>query len=420
MKLGKYSFGIGDRFGRQGKAQLAAIIQAKKDGIAVTPVWNKSHREHEIIGTHPKHVRQEADDAVHALQWEGVYLVDADHVSMKTVDPFLEVSDFFTLDVADFINQPVDAIERDVFVQKNRNCIGEFALPGLDQILSITKDDLFCCAHKYLFAVQEAKRLYKTILEKKGAAHFITEISMDETNIPQTPAELYLILLMIARENIPVQTIAPKFSGRFNKGVDYVGDVQNFEKEFEQDVAVIQLAIQSFSLPGTLKLSVHSGSDKFSIYAPIRKTLEKTGAGIHVKTAGTTWLEEVIGLAEAGGDGLSLAKEIYCQAYEQRKALCQPYATVIDIRKNRLPEPDNVRKWSSDTFVAALRHDPNSKQYNSDFRQLIHVAYKIAAQMGNRYLDGLQKHEAVIAKNVTQNLLERHIRAIFPSQGNGQ
>jgi hypothetical protein len=416
MKLGKYSFGMGDRFGRQGKAQLAAIIQAKKDGIDITPVWNKSYREHEIIGTHPKHVRLEADASVDTLQWEGAYFVDADHISMKTVDLFLEGSDFFTLDVADFINQPVDAIERDIFVQKNKNCIGEFALPGLDQILFITKDDLFCGANKYLFAVQEAKRLYKHILEKKGAAHFITEISMDETNSPQTPAELYLILLMIACEKIPVQTIAPKFSGRFNKGVDYVGDIGKFKEEFEQDVAVIQLAVQSFALPETLKLSVHSGSDKFSIYPPIRETLQRTGAGIHVKTAGTTWLEEVIGLAEAGGDGLSLAKEIYCEAYKQRDALCQPYATVIDIQENRLPEPDSVKEWNSDTFAAALRHDPNSKQYNPDFRQLIHVAYKVAAHMGDRYLDALQKHEAIVAANVTQNLLERHIRSIFPKQ----
>ena len=417
MKLGKYSFGMGDRFGRQGKAQLAAIIQAKKDGIDITPVWNKSHREHEIIGTHPKQVRLEADASVEALQWQSAYFVDADHVSMKTVEPFLEMSDFFTLDVADFINQPVDDIERDVFVQKNKNCIGKFALPGLDQTLSITKDDLFFGAHKYLFAVQEAKRLYKHILEKKGAARFITEISMDETNTPQTPAELYLILLMIASEKIPVQTIAPKFSGRFNKGVDYVGEVEKFKEEFEQDVAVIQLAIQSFALPETLKLSVHSGSDKFSIYPPIRETLQRTGAGIHVKTAGTTWLEEVIGLAEAGGDGLSLAKEIYCNAYKKREALCQPYAAVIDIQESFLPEPAHVKKWDSKTFVSTLRHDPSNKLYNPHFRQLIHVAYKIAARMGDRYLDGLQKHEAVIAKNVTKNLLEKHIRAIFPVQG---
>ncbi len=405
---------MGDRFGKQGKAQLAAIVQAQEEGINVTPVWNKSHREHEIIGTNPDSVRREADASVHAMQWKGDYFIDADHVSMKNVDPFIETSNFFTLDVADFIGQPIDTIERDVFIQKNKDCIGEFALPRLNQILPITKDDLFCCAHKYLFAVQEAKRLYKYILKKKGANHFVTEISMDETNAPQTPAELYLILLMIAREKIPVQTIAPKFSGRFNKGVDYVGDIQKFKEEFEQDVAVIRLAIQSFSLPETLKLSVHSGSDKFSIYTPIRETLEQTGAGIHVKTAGTTWLEEVIGLAEAGGDGLSLAKEIYCNAYKKREALCQPYAAVIDIQESRLPEPAHVKKWDSKTFVSTLRHDPNNKLYNPHFRQLIHVAYKIAAQIGDRYLDGLQKHEAIIAKNVTQNLLERHIRCIFP------
>ena len=234
MKLGKYSFGTGDRFGRQGRAQLSAIIQAKKEGIDITPVWNKSHREHEIIGTHPDHVRREAGTSVHALQWEGAYFVDADHVTMKSVDSFLKSSDFFTLDVADYINHPIDTIERDVFVQKNKDSIRDFPLPNLDQILTITKDDLFCCAQKYLFAIQEAGRLYKHILKKKGANHFVTEISMDETSAPQTPVELYLILLMIAREKIPVQTIAPKFSGRFNKGVDYVGDVKKFQKEFDE------------------------------------------------------------------------------------------------------------------------------------------------------------------------------------------
>lgn len=414
MKLGNYSLGMGDRFGRQGNAQLAAVIQAKNEGINITPVWNKSHREHEIIGTRPDQVRQEADASVDKMQWQGAYFVDADHVSIKTVDPFVEPSDFFTLDVADYIGQPVDTVERDGFVQKNQNRIGELELPGLDQILTITKDNLFECANQYLFAVQEAKRLYEYILKKKGTTPFVTEISMDETDSPQTPAELYLILLMIAGEEIPVQTIAPKFSGRFNKGVDYVDDVETFKNEFEQDVAVIQLAVQSIALPETLKLSVHSGSDKFSIYKPIREILQRTGAGIHVKTAGTTWLEEVIGLAEADGDGLSLAKEIYSKAYDLRDALCKPYATVIDIEESRLPNPETVQTWRSDDFTAALRHEPDSKQFNPDFRQLIHVGYKIAAQMGDRFYNGLQSHESVIAKNVTGNLLERHIRSIFP------
>ena len=113
---------------------------------------------------------------------------------------------------------------------------------------------------------------------------------------------------------MPIQTIAPKFTGRFNKGVDYVGDLAQFEREFNDDLCVIAHAVKQYGLPANLKLSVHSGSDKFSIYPAIRRALAKHGAGVHVKTAGTTWLEEVIGLAEAGGAGLALAKEIYAEA----------------------------------------------------------------------------------------------------------
>ncbi len=91
--------------------------------------------------------------------------------------------------------------------------------------------------------------------------------------------------------------------------------------------------------PKNLKLSVHSGSDKFSIYQPIRQAMKKFDAGVHLKTAGTTWLEELIGLAEAGGEGLDLAKEIYAEAYSHREELCAPYAAVIDIDPAKLPTP---------------------------------------------------------------------------------
>jgi hypothetical protein len=218
---------------------------------------------------------------------------------------------------------------------------------------------------------------------------------------------------MLAMENIPVQTIAPKFTGRFNKGVDYVGDVRQFEKEFRDDLAVIAFAVGEFGLPGNLKLSVHSGSDKFSIYPAIAKALKETGAGLHVKTAGTTWLEECIGLAEAGGVGLDIAKEVYAQAYEHEAELCAPYATVIDINPAKLPTPADVNKWTEKQYTDALRHDLKNPAYNPHLRQLIHVGYKIAAKMGNRYLNALSKYETVVAKNVKENILTRHIKPIF-------
>jgi len=182
---------------------------------------------------------------------------------------------------------------------------------------------------------------------------------MDETDRPQRSLELLIILAALADEKIPLQTIAPKFSGRFNKGVDYVGDVKQFEKEFNDDLAVIAFAIKQYRLPFTLKLSVHSGSDKFSLYEPIRNALKKFDAGVHIKTAGTTWLEELIGLAEAGGDGLQIAREIYAYAIGHVDEFCAPYASVIDIDKARLPGAAAVNAWTSREFVfrSASRSD---------------------------------------------------------------
>ncbi len=200
---------------------------------------------------------------------------------------------------------------------------------------------------KFLLAAQDAGKIYRHIAEHKGAGKFIAEVSMDETDTPQTPPELLVILAALADEGIPAQTIAPKFTGRFNKGVDYVGDLVQFEREFHDDLAVIAFAVERYGLPTNLKLSVHSGSDKFSLYPIIRRTLPKFGAGVHLKTAGTTWLEELIGLAEAGGEALEFAKEIYAKALAHVDELCAPYASVIDIDRAALPSAEEVGGWSS-------------------------------------------------------------------------
>ena len=164
-------------------------------------------------------------------------------------------------------------------------------------------------------------------------------------------SKLFLILAMIAQEGIPAQTVAPKFTGRFNKGVDYVGDLARFEKEFGEDLCVLAFAAREFGLPPSLKLSVHSGSDKFSLYPIINRLLKKHDAGVHVKTAGTTWLEEVIGLAESGGEGLVIAKDIYEGAFMRYDELTKPYASVIDIRRDELPAPDTVQGWDAAMYA---------------------------------------------------------------------
>ncbi|MFV0416385.1 MAG: tagaturonate epimerase family protein [Chthoniobacterales bacterium] len=413
MNIQKYTIGMGDRFAHQGKAQLQAVIKAQEAGIAVFPTWNKSFREHSIVKSQPQDLRDEADAAIKAANWTGDYYVDADHIGLKTVDAFLNGSNFYTLDVADFVGKTPDPDEVEAFLTANKKYVGALEIPGLAAPLSISEETLREVAGKFLAAIKAAGKIYEHIVAAKGEENFITEISVDETDLPQTPGDLFLILSMIAAEKIPAQTIAPKFTGRFNKGVDYVGDLQQFEKEFDEDLAIIAFAIKEFSLPPTLKLSVHSGSDKFSIYPIIKKLIAKYDAGLHVKTAGTTWLEEVIGLAESGGDALQIAKEIYAGAFERFDELTGPYATVIDIDKSELPSPDEVAGWNSEQYVNALRHVQSNPAYNSNFRQLLHVGFKVAAEMKERYTDALKTNEATIARNVTENLHDRHILPIF-------
>jgi len=412
LKIEKFTFGVGDRFAHQAKAQLRAFQMAAERGVEITPVWNKSNREHLIVGSEPSSVTAAAQAAVTASGWAKPWHVDADHINLDTVDRFIEPSDFYTIDVAHFIGQAAPKADVDAFVARHPELAGQIAIPGVAPI-TVSKEFVASVVSKYLAAVQQAGKIYRYIAEKKGADRFITEVSMDETDAPQTPPELLLILVAIADEKIPIQTIAPKFTGRFNKGEDYVGDVAQFEREFTEDLAVIAYAVKNYVLPETLKLSVHSGSDKFSIYAPIRTAIGKTGAGLHLKTAGTTWLEELIGLAEAGPEGLALAKEVYSEAFDHKVELCEPYASVIDIDHRALPSPAEVQKWTTEDYTGALRHVQSNPAFNLNVRQLLHVGYKVAAKMGDRYLGMLRKSESAIARNVTENIFERHIKPLF-------
>ncbi|WP_026135510.1 tagaturonate epimerase family protein [Nafulsella turpanensis] len=412
-KISKYSMGLGDRFGQEGEAQLRAILKAREAGITITPVWNKSHREHQTLDTNPQEVRTEADQAVKALGWNGNYFVDADHINRQNVAEFIEVSDFFTIDVAEYIGQAAAPEEIEQFVKENNEHPSGLSIPGIEKPFPVDEELLRKIARQFLLASREAGNIYRHILQQRGEDNFVTEVSMDEVENPQSPVELYFILKMLNKASVPIQTIAPKFTGNFYKGIDYEGQLEQFTKEFEQDILVIRHAVEKFGLPENLKLSIHSGSDKFSLYQPIKTILHKHKAGIHIKTAGTTWLEELIGLAEAGGDGLELAKNIYAEAYSRYEELTEPYKPVLDIQEENLPDPDEVNDWSGKKFAKSLRHQQDAADFNPDFRQLLHCAYKIAGEKKATYTAALKRHKEVVEKNVTENLWERHIQPLF-------
>jgi tagaturonate epimerase len=411
-KTGKYSFGLGDRFGHQGSAQLRAITDASARGIEITPVWNKSNREHVTIGTEPPDVRKEADTVTAKAGFRKDYFVDADHINLDTVGRFIASSDFFTIDVASYIGKKASDEEIEGFL-KGVAAYDEFRIPELTKKFSVSRDEKVIIAEKYLFAAKKAREVYDKIAGTKGENNFVTEVSMDEVMYPQSPSELFFILKMLADLKIPVQTIAPKFSGRFNKGVDYVGDPDNFAAEFESDLMVIDFAVKEFGLPENLKMSVHSGSDKFAIYPLIGNILKKHDKGVHIKTAGTTWLEEVIGLAASGGEALRFAKELYAEALIKKDELCAPYADVIEIRNEKLPSAAEVSGWSAEKLASSLRHASECSDYNPDMRQLMHVGYKLAAHRMDDFFGLLEQNEARVAESVHENIFNKHICRLF-------
>jgi hypothetical protein len=412
-KLGKYSLGTGDRFGHQGTAQLEAIIQAGRKGIEITPVWNKSNREHNIIGTEPGDVRKEADSVTKKAGFNRPYFVDADHINIDTVDRFIESSDYFTIDVASYIGKRAGKDEIQTFLEDARKYAGRLKVPGIKRPFEVSIKNIREIADKYLFAAIKAWEIYRKIEKAKGRGNFITEVSMDEVTHPQKPVELFFILKMLGEESIPVRTIAPKFTGRFHKGIDYIGDPENFKDEFEAHLMIIDYAVHEFGLPDDLKISIHSGSDKFKLYPLIGSIARKYDKGFHLKTAGTTWLEEVIGLAESGGKALEFVKELYFRSLEKSEELCAPYANVTDISISKLPSKKLVSGWDSKKFADSIRHVQGNPSYNPNMRQLVHIAYKMAAERMEEYFNLLKANEKTVTECVFENLYSRHICRIF-------
>src|SRR6266404_949170 len=160
LRLEKYSLGVGDRFAHQAPAQLQACVMAAKHGAEIIPVWNKSNREHVTIGSEPSSTRAAADAAVKALGWEKPYHVDADHIRLETVDRFVPYSDFYTIDVADWIGKPAEPAAVKAFADKHAELVGSISIPGIAGPFATNRAEIERIAGKYLVAVKEAGRIF--------------------------------------------------------------------------------------------------------------------------------------------------------------------------------------------------------------------------------------------------------------------
>jgi hypothetical protein len=410
MRLPRFTFGIGDRFACSGRAQLRAFPRI--DGIA--PVWNKSWREHRLIGSEPATVRAAAAAAVAAEGWTGPWFVDADHVGAEALPRFAPHCDFFTLDVAEAMGRRAGPEAVAAFLDRHGDLATTVGWPGMERTLTITRDELAAAAARVLDAAMQAVTLHRQLEALRPDGAYAVEVSLDETDEVQGPAEIVAVLAVLADAGISADTIAPRFPGRFNKGVDYVGDVTAFAQSFAADAAAAAWASTRLGMRNQTRLSVHSGSDKFAIYPAIRAAVTRLGTGLHLKTAGTTWLAEVEGLALAGREGLELAQRIYAGAYAGLAEMVAPYAPVVDISVARLPAPALVANWDGRRFAAALHHDAACPEFNRDFRQLIHVGFPVAARLGGAFTAARRRCADIIDPVVTDNLSARHLRQLLP------
>ncbi len=291
----KKSFGFGDRLGFATPGHVAAV--AKTD---FAPIFaQQSVREMERTQRTPHEVMEAAQRALMKLEWTGPWGADADHhkteadVKRSAAAGFT----FFTIDPSAFVANEADRMsesELQSAVQQQYNdgvwdaagwadgYLGRSFEVSESLSLQFSPEQLHRAAVKYARAIHHASKVAAAIRDACSGRDFEIEISVDETDSVTSPLDHLFVGLELKRRQVPnVVSLAPRFIGEFEKGIDYRGDYHRFEQQLKGHVAVAQFC-------GPYKISVHSGSDKFSIYPTIGRVC---GDLLHLKTAGTSYLE---------------------------------------------------------------------------------------------------------------------------------
>jgi len=289
------SFGFGDRLGLATPGHLAAV-----KGTGFAPIFaQQSIREMTRTQRTPAEVMGAAQQALAAAGYGEAWGADADH--LKTADDVQKTAAagfcFFTIDPSAFVNNDADGmapdalsaavagLDRDgVFGGRTwrEEYLGRAFEVGGGLVLRFGQAELYRAAVKYGRAVAHAADMGRHIATAAGARGYEIEVSVDETDSPTHPLEhLFFGLELKARGVRNVVSLAPRFIGDFEKGIDYRGDLAAFEAALRQHVAIARFC-------GPYKISIHSGSDKFAVYPAIGRVC---GDLLHVKTAGTSYLE---------------------------------------------------------------------------------------------------------------------------------
>ncbi|MGC9349808.1 MAG: tagaturonate epimerase family protein [Anaerolineae bacterium] len=388
------SFGFGDRLG----LATPGHVRAGQGFREISPIFaQQSVRENARTGRTPQEVLDDAMWGVFQAGWRGAWGADADH--LKTPDdvaPFVIAGyTFYTIDPGDHVDDeahtapdaalaskihalPWEALEINRMDLEQRYLDRSFDLG--DFTVALDRETLYRAAAKYGCAIAHTTRMYHTLVEQMGDKAFELEVSVDETETPTSPEEHIFIASELERLGVEWVSLAPRYIGRFEKGVDYMGDLSEFRTELDKHASIARAF-------GPYKLSVHSGSDKFSIYPSIA---EATDGLAHVKTAGTSYLEA---LRTVGQVDREFFREILTLARERYEADRVTYHVSAEL--SRVPDPHSV---NDDDLPDLL------EQF--DARQALHVTFgSVLDRFGDRLRSTLEAHEEVYAE-----LLDRHFR----------
>jgi hypothetical protein len=405
------SAGFGDRLGLATPGHLMALRAA---GGGLAPIFaQQSIREMERTGRSPQEVLDDATWGVFAEGWQEGFGADADHLkSAEDIDACVAAGyTFFTFDPGEYVDDGAEASGASAL----RTALEGLPWQGLEDLPADLKrryldrafqtegheirfDDLSLARAtvKYGAAVAHVARLYRHLQAAMGERDFEVEVSVDETESPTTHAQHIYIAMELRRLGVKWVSLAPRYVGRFEKGVDYMGDVASFEEDIEAHASIAR----TISPDGPYKLSLHSGSDKFSIYPAFAR---RTRGLAHLKTAGTSYLEALRTVAALDP---GLFREIYDFSrgrYEEDRASYHVSASL-----ERAVQPKDM----PDGELPALL-----EQF--DAREILHVTFGAVlkeARFRDRLLGLLREHPDHYAADLEKHFL-RHLEP-FANGGN--
>lgn len=365
--LGRHtSFGFGDRLGLATPGHIQAMRATGAAGTIAPIYGQQSVRENARTGRTPQGVLDDALWGVFQEGWREPWGADADHV--KTVDdlpPFVAAGyTFYTIDPSDHVDNaaqndppqtlrekvaglPWEALGTSYEQLRAAYCARPFALGGLS--LSFDETTLLRALAKYGRAIAHTVMIARALGSARGGAPYDLEMSVDETDTPTSAHEHFFIARELLARELPLVSLAPRFVGKFQKGVDYMGDLDEFASELAYHVAIMRHFDH-------YKLSVHTGSDKFSIYAIIARAADGL---VHVKTAGTSYLEALRIVAAADP---TLFRKMLDDARGHFEHDRKSY--FLDAQLDKVPAGQDV----ADAELPALLDQ-------FDARQVLHVAF---------------------------------------------